>query len=114
MKRYAGQIFNDSLREFDATLNLSKAQEAGLNYVIYFGNVIPTTRSFCRLVRQGKLDIRKGGLFTVDEVKKLWRRRTWQGKKAGDPFIVRGGYNCRHQWSFVNKDWFDTNGNIKI
>ena len=114
MKRYAGQILNDSLREFDATLNLSKAQEAGLNYVIYFGNVIPTTRPFCKLVRQGKFDIRKGGLFTVDEVKKLWRRRTWQGKKAGDPFIVRGGYNCRHQWSFVNKDWFDTNGNIKI
>ena len=26
---------------------------------------------------------------------------------SGDPFIVRGGYNCRHQWSFVNPDWYD-------
>ena len=113
MKRYAGQILNDSLREFDAQLNLAKSTEAGLTYAVYLGNVIPTTRPHCRLVRSGKYDKRKGGLFTKDEVRKLWQR-SWKGKKAGDPFIVRGGYNCRHQWSFVNPDWYDGNGNIKI
>ena len=113
MIRYAGQILNDSLREFDATLNLAKAKDAGLNYVVYQGSNIPTTRDFCRLVRNGNYDKRKGGLFTVDEVRKLWRRN-WTGKKAGDPFIVRGGYNCRHQWSFVNKDWYDNNGKLII
>ncbi len=28
MKRYAGQILNDSLRDFDATLNFNKAKDA--------------------------------------------------------------------------------------
>ena len=113
MKRYAGQILNDSLREFDAQLNLAKSDEAGLTYAVYLGNVIPTTRDHCRLVRQGRYDKRNGGLFTKDEVRKLWKRN-WKGKKGGDPFIVRGGYNCRHQWSFVNPDWYDESGNIII
>ena len=113
MKRYAGQILNDSLREFDATLNLAKSNDAGLTHVVYQGSNIPTTRDFCRLVRSGAYDKRKGGLFTIDEVRKLWRRN-WKGKKPGDPFIVRGGYNCRHQWSFVNPDWYDQDGNLII
>jgi hypothetical protein len=46
MKRYAGQILNDSLRDFDATLNLNKSQDAGLTYVKYYGDVIPTTRAY--------------------------------------------------------------------
>ena len=113
MKRYAGQILNDSLREFDATLNLAKSNDAGLTHVVYQGSNIPTTRDFCRLVRSGAYDKRNGGLFTIDEVRKLWRRN-WKGKKPGDPFIVRGGYNCRHQWSFVNPDWYDQDGNLII
>jgi hypothetical protein len=113
MKRYAGQILNDSLREFDATLNLAKSNDAGLTHAVYQGSNIPTTRDFCRLVRSGAYDKRNGGLFTVDEVRKLWRRN-WKGKKPGDPFIVRGGYNCRHQWSFVNPDWYDQDGNLII
>ena len=113
MKRYAGQILNDSLREFDATLYLAKSNDAGLTHAVYQGSNIPTTRDFCRLVRSGAYDKRNGGLFTVDEVRKLWRRN-WKGKKPGDPFIVRGGYNCRHQWSFVNPDWYDQDGNLII
>ena len=114
MKRYAGQILNDSLREFDAQLNLAKSKDAGLTYVKYQGSNIPTTRDFCRLVRSGSYDKRNGGLFTIDEVNKLWRSRGWSGKKSGNPLIVRGGYNCRNQWSFVNPDWYDTDGKLKI
>ena len=112
MKRYAGQILNDGLREFDATLNLHKSVEAGLTMCKYFGNIIPTTRDHCRLVRSGEYDIRNGGLFTIDEVKSLWASKAWKGKKSGDPLLVRGGYNCRHQWSFVNPDWYDESGTI--
>ena len=114
MKRYAGQILNDSLRDFDATLNFNKANEAGLTYLKYYGDVIPTTRDFCRNVVNGVYDKRKGGLFTIDEVRELWASRSWTGKKAGDPLIVRGGYNCRHQWSYVNPDWYDDNGELII
>ena len=114
MKRYAGQILNDGLREFDAQLNLAKSIDAGLTYVKYQGSNIATTRDHCRLVRNGTYDKRKGGLFTIDEVINLWKSRGWQGKKSGSPFIVRGGYNCRHQWSFVNPDWYDNDGQLII
>jgi hypothetical protein len=114
MKKYAGQILNDSLRDFDATLNFNKSQDAGLTYVKYYGDVIPTTRTICRNVINGVYDRRKGGLFTVDEVRRLWANQSWSGKKSGDPLIVRGGYNCRHQWSYVNPDWYDEQGELII
>ena len=106
MKRYAGQILNDSLREFDATLSANKAFEAELTHFKYYGNVIPTTRRHCSsLVKRDKL-------FTIDEVKRLGRAN-WTGKKPGDQLIVRGGYNCRHQWSPVDPEWFNEDGALK-
>ncbi len=114
MKRYAGQILNDSLRDFDATLNLNKSKDAGLTFVKYYGDVIPTTRDHCRKIINGVYNKRKSGLFTIDEVNSLWNTRGWKGKKSGNPLIVRGGYNCRHQWSYVNPDWYDSNGELII
>ena len=35
MRRYAGQILNDGLREFDAQVNAKKQIDAGLEYVKY-------------------------------------------------------------------------------
>ena len=114
MKRYASQILNDSLREFDATLNFNKANDAGLTFVKYFGDVIPTTREICRDLINGVLNKRPSGLFTLDEVKSLWASRSWSGKKSGDPLFVRGGYNCRHQWSYVNPNWYNKKGDLII
>jgi len=114
MKRYAGQILNDSLRDFDATLNFNKSQDAGLTFVKYYGDVIPTTRDHCRNIINGVYNKRKSGLFTVDEVNSLWTSRSWKGKKSGNPLVVRGGYNCRHQWSYVNPDWYDSKGKLII
>tara|TARA_R110000824_G_scaffold324428_3_gene511393 strand:+ start:1184 stop:2209 length:1026 start_codon:yes stop_codon:yes gene_type:complete len=114
MKRYAGQILNDSLREFDAQLNFAKSKDAGLIWLKYQGSLIPTSRDFCRLVRGGTYDKRNSGLFTIDEVKRLWNSRGWSGKKSGNPLFVRGGYNCRHQWSYVNPDWYDISGKLKM
>src|SRR6056300_1433259 len=114
MKRYAGQILNDSLRDFDATLNFNKASDAGLTYVKYYGDVIPTTREICRNMINGVYNKRESGLFTIDEVKQIWASRSWSGKKSGDPLVVRGGYNCRHQWSYVNPDWYDSKGELII
>ena len=114
MKRYASQILNDSLREFDATLNFNKANDAGLTFVKYFGDVIPTTREICRDLINCVLNRRPSGLFTIDEVKRLWASRSWSGKKSGDPLIVRGGYNCRHQWSYVNPNWYNKKGDLII
>ena len=114
MKRYAGQILNDSLRDFDATLNFNKSKDAGLTFVKYYGDVIPTTRDHCRNLISGVYNKRKSGLFTIDEVNSLWTSRSWKGKKSGNPLVVRGGYNCRHQWSYVNPDWYDSKGELII
>lgn len=114
MKRYAGQVLNDSLRDFDATVNFNKSQDAGLTYVKYFGDVIGTTRDHCRNVINGVYDKRVGGLFTIEEVEELWNKENWKGKKSGNPLLVRGGYNCRHQWNYVNPDWYDKSGELII
>ena len=115
MKRFAGQILNDSLRDFDATLNFNKSKDAGLTFVKYYGDVIPTTRQICRNIVNGVIKSkRRDGLFTIDEVRRIWSSRSWSGKKAGDPLVVRGGYNCRHQWSYVNPDWYDSSGELII
>ena len=115
MKRYAGQILNDSLRDFDATLNFNKSKDAGLTFVKYYGDVIPTTRDICRNIVNGVIKSkRRDGLFTIDEIRRIWSSRSWSGKKAGDPLVVRGGYNCRHQWSYVNPDWYDSSGELII
>ena len=82
MKRYAGQILNDSLRDFDATLNFNKSKDAGFTFVKYYGDVIPTTRKICRNLINGVYDKRKI-LFTIDEVNKLWQTESWKGKKPG-------------------------------
>ena len=110
MKRYAGQILNDSLRDFDATLNFNKSKDAGLTFVKYYGDVIPTTRDLCRRMVNGQLNKRKNGLFTIEEIQDIWSSRSWSGKKGGNPMIVRGGYNCRHQFSYVNPDWYEDDG----
>jgi len=115
MKRYAGQILNDSLRDFDATLNFNKSKDAGLTFVKYYGDVIPTTRDICKRLVNGVIKSkRRDGLFTIDEIRRIWSSRSWSGKKAGDPLVVRGGYNCRHQWSYVNPDWYDSSGELII
>ena len=49
MKRYAGQILNDSLREFDAQLNLTKSKDAGLTYVVYQGSIYQQLEIFVGL-----------------------------------------------------------------
>ena len=115
MKRFAGQILNDSLRDFDATLNFNKANDAGLTFVKYYGDVIPTTRQICRNLINGVIKSKRSdGLFTIDEVRRLWSSRSWSGKKPGNPLVVRGGYNCRHQWSYVSPDLYDSSGELII
>ena len=110
MKRYAGQLLNDSLRDFDATLNFNKAKDAGLTYVKYYGDVIPTTRTLCRNMINGVYDKSGKGIYTIAEVTRIWNSTSWSGKKGGTPMVVRGGYNCRHQFSYVNPDWYEEDG----
>lgn len=89
MRRYATQIAQDSLMQFDASINVNAGVEAGAEKWKYYGDVIRDSRSFCRE--------HAGNTYTTEEISDIWSG-SWTGKASGDPFIVRGGYNCRHHW----------------
>jgi hypothetical protein len=61
----------------------------------YVGGVIPESRDFCAQMN--------GRELTEAEIRSIWNNQTWSGKRPGDPFVVRGGYNCRHSFVVVNE-----------
>jgi hypothetical protein len=90
MRRYASQQVRDSLNQFNASINTAIGMESGVARWKYVGSNVVDTRDFCvRTV---------GKTFTEEEIRETWASEEWQGKAPGDPFIVRGGYNCRHFW----------------
>ena len=97
LRRYAQQISHDSVMQFHAQINVAKSKEYGFDKWRYTGNIITTSRPFCRR--------RIGKIYTETEMRKIWSAASWSGKSPGDPFIVRGGYNCRHNWLPFDNSW---------
>lgn len=95
MRRYATQMANDSLAQYSASITKATANEAGITKFQYYGDVIRDSREFCRN--------NVGKTFTEEEINSKWQG-SWAGKAPGDPFIVRGGYNCRHHWLPIVED----------
>jgi|TARA_B110000902_G_scaffold28493_1_gene30853 hypothetical protein len=89
LAKYAKQQVHDSLMQFDASVNVVIGKESGATHWKYVGRIIETTRPFCR--------DNEGKVFTDEEIESTWSG-SWAGKASGDPFIVRGGYNCGHQF----------------
>jgi hypothetical protein len=96
MRRYASQMVHDSVMQFDASLNVAAGKEIGAEKWKYYGSVIRDSREWCKN--------HAGKSYTEDEIRDMWASSSWTGKAAGDPFIVRGGYNCRHHWRPVFDD----------
>lgn len=90
--RYASQALHDSLMQFDATVNTKMAIDAGATKFKYFGPDDSVTREFC--------ERHVGKTYTKEEIIEQWSG-SWAGKIDGDPFVVRGGYNCRHRFRGV-------------
>jgi len=105
-RRYATQLVQDSLMGFDGQFAKYRADELGLTSYKYTGTTVRDTRDFCRR--------NVNRVFTEEEIREIWTSQTWKGKAQGDPFIVRGGYNCRHHWQPTNPDWLDAEGNYKL
>ena len=90
MRRYARQMVHDSVMQFDASVNMAAAQRLGADEFKYYGSVVEDSRDWCiRHVNK---------TYSENEIREMWDENEWQGKAAGDPFIVRGGYNCRHHF----------------
>ena len=96
LSAYSGQIVQDALMGFDGQFAKYRADQIGLTSFIYHGSIIRDSRDFC-------VD-HANKIFTEEEARDLWQSE-WQGKSGSDPFLDRGGYNCRHHWQPVDTDW---------
>ena len=97
LRRYAGQIAHDSVMQFHGQFTVKKAKDSGLNHFRYTGTLVRDSRQFCRRMVNRTL--------TEKEIRDIWKNEGWGGKSPGDPFIVRGGYRCRHTWIPTNPEW---------
>jgi len=79
---------HDSVMDFDGVFTIHRARQAGLKRFKYSGTLIANSRDFC--VRH------VGETYTEEEIRRIWSSESWSGKRAGDPFVVRGGEKCRH------------------
>ena len=86
---HAKTIAATKFMEADAAVMLKRGKRAGVKRWKYFGTVIGETRPWC-VSHQNKI-------FTEAEIQE-WAGKSWAGKKSGNPFTVRGGWNCRHSW----------------
>ena len=104
--KYATLIVQDSIMGFDGQFAKYRADEVGLTSYLYYGSLIKDSRDFCRK--------HAGKVYNEEEINLIWSGDTAQGRDQGSPFIVRGGYNCRHSWQPVDPSWIDENGKSTI
>ena len=77
------------VRQYNGTFIQSLAERLGIRKYKYVGGrTIKTTRDFC------KEHLNK--IYSKKEIERIWNTQSWTGKEPGDPFIVAGGYGCRH------------------
>ena len=74
----------------DAAYGIYIMRDAGVERFVYAGGTVSNTREFCRA--------HNNKTYSEAEIRKIWSSQTWGGKRPGDPFVTRGGYNCRHYW----------------
>jgi hypothetical protein len=86
---------HDMVMDFDGVFTLHRAKQAGLKRFKYSGTLIANSRDFC-VQHVGKT-------YTEEEIRRIWSSQSWSGKRAGDPFVVRGGERCRHFFIPVGK-----------
>ena len=90
LARYARQAVHDGLMDFDRAINANMALEAGAERFVYIGPKDEVTRDHC--------DKYVNRTLTLDEIREAWEG-SWKGKREGSPFVVGGGFNCRHHWA---------------
>jgi hypothetical protein len=93
LRRYATQQLHDGLMQYSASINMKMANQLGAEQFEYFGTVAGNTRQWCK--------DHIGRIMTEQEIRDEWVNNSWAGKSSSDPFIARGGYNCRHHFRAV-------------
>jgi hypothetical protein len=89
---YTRTYLRDTLFTYSRTFQQSVTNDLGLEYYLYSGGLIETSRPFC--------EERNGKYFHHKEIES-WASMNWAGKKQGTTessiFLFAGGWNCGHQ-----------------
>lgn len=92
LERATRQVVSDTFALSDRAITNASAEQLGLEYYLYTGGLLKTTRPFC-LARNGKF-------FKKSEVESWGANPTWAGAMEGTDdktiFQTAGGYNCQH------------------
>lgn len=83
-------VVDNVVGEFNGTYAKGRATRNAVEMFEYVGTTDADSRPFCQDMA--------GARMSADEIQNVWDSSGWQGKEPGDPFVVRGGYNCRHYW----------------
>lgn len=84
----------DANMQYARGVQLAYAEETGEEYFVYRGPVDDVTRPFCKRL--------EGKVLHRSEIDALDNGQTGQGTVL----IAGGGYNCRHHWRPVRKEFF--------
>jgi len=96
LERYFNTNTFDLFQRLDRSVQNIYAERLGLNYAVYSGTVMDTTRPFC--------EARVNKVFSRKEIAG-WANLQFAGKpKMYDPFMDCGGHNCRHHLSWVSDE----------
>jgi hypothetical protein len=95
-ERYVGGYAHDTFFAQSRQQDNFFAEQLGLEYFMYVGEIIKDSRPFC-IARHGKVFSREQG--------EEWNSLDWQGKIPDIDFFDQcGGYNCRHQIQWITDD----------
>jgi hypothetical protein len=93
----------DGIMNFMREVHVKKSQDIGIDRFLYVGDVIATTRTFCKR--------RAGKTYTLAQINS-WTYK-WAGK-SGPAITHCGGWNCRHHWRGIRPEWIQDEEKLNI
>lgn len=97
-------MIDDSYARYDSQVRAVKAEALGFEIYQYFGPMDPNTRPACRRM----LTINRHGvpgMLYRDEI-----TTDLHPDLRFDPLVARGGFNCRHDWTPVSREYAEQQG----
>lgn len=96
LRDLTAKTVEQAVMKFDGAYTVGQARRNNIKRFRYSGGIMDTSREWCMEHEEQ--------IYTEDEIYALWNSSDWPGKEPGDPFVVRGGYNCRHFWVPLRDD----------
>ncbi len=96
LERYFNVNTFDLFQRLDRSVQNVYADRLGLNFAVYSGTLMDTSRPFC--------EARVNKVFSRKEIAS-WAGLEFDGKpRIYDPFMDCGGHNCRHHLSWISNE----------